>query len=79
MKRLIVLLIVVLMTSCSSDYLRLQDAQKKFPHLVITPPTSFLQKDGCSVIGTDTLTGAIYCIRYRPGYNNMVMSIMKVN
>jgi len=67
------------MGSCQSDYEMLKDAKKKFPHLVISPVTSFLANRGCNVMGTDTITGNVYCIIYRTGSNTSVSTIQKVN
>ena len=65
-KTILILLSIVLLTSCIDQMDRLNDAQHKYPKCVIQPTTSLLSRDGYDVMVEDTISNQIYVLRYYP-------------
>ena len=78
MKKLLIALLVIGMTSCVSDYDRLEDAKKKYPHAIVTPSTSLLNNQGYEITVEDTITNQIYALSYYPFSSTKIAQIRDV-
>ena len=78
MKKLLIALLVIGMTSCVSDYDRLEDAKKKYPHAIVTPSTSILSNQGYEITVEDTITKQSYAISYYPGSSTKIANIRNI-
>lgn len=78
MKKLLIALLVIGMTSCVSDYDRLEDAKKKYPHAIVTPSTSLLTTQGYEITVEDTITNQIYALSYYPFSSTKIAEIRNV-
>ena len=79
MKKLIALLLIVsTFTSCVSDYDRLADAKKKYPHCIVTPSTQLISHQGYEITVEDTITGQIYAVSYFVGSSTRIYSIRNI-
>jgi hypothetical protein len=64
MKKLLLALAVLGLTSCVNQMDRLKDAQKKYPKCIVQPTTSLLASDGYDIMVEDTITNQIYVLSY---------------
>jgi hypothetical protein len=64
MKKLVLVLAVLALTSCVNQIDRLNDAQKKYPKCIVQPTTSLLTRDGYEVMVEDTINNQIYVLDY---------------
>jgi hypothetical protein len=64
MKKLLLSLAVLGLTSCVNQMDRLKDAQKKYPKCIVQPTTSLLARDGYEIMVEDTITNQIYVLDY---------------
>jgi hypothetical protein len=78
MKKLTAILIIISLTSCVSDYDRINNAKKKFPNAVVTPSTGMIKRNGYEITIEDTLTHQIYAISYYPFSENKISSIINI-
>ncbi len=78
MKKLILLLSIIGMSSCINQMDRLSDAQKKYPKCVIQPTTSLLSRDGYDIMVEDTVANQIYVLRYYPFSTSKVADIRNI-
>jgi len=78
MKKILILLPILWLTSCVDQMDRLTNAQKKYPKCVIQPTTSLLARDGYQVMVEDTIANQIYVIQYYPFSTTKIMSIRNI-
>jgi hypothetical protein len=78
MKKLLLILPILWLTSCVDQMDRLSDAQKKYPKCVIQPTTSLLARDGYDIMVEDTISNQIYVIQYYPFNTTKIMSIRNI-
>lgn len=78
MKKLLLILPILFLTSCVDQMDRLADAQKKYPKCVIQPTTSLLARDGYDIMVEDTISNQIYVIQYYPFSTTKIMSIRNI-
>jgi hypothetical protein len=64
MKKLVLVLSVLGLTSCVNQMDRLKDAQKKYPKCIVQPTTSLLSRDGYEIMVEDTIANQIYVLDY---------------
>jgi nucleoside-specific outer membrane channel protein Tsx len=64
MKKTLLVLAVLALTSCVNQMDRLRDAQKKYPKCIVQPTTSLLARDGYEIMVEDTITNQIYVLDY---------------
>ena len=75
---LLILAIAVLLTSCVSDYDRIEDCKKKYRNGVVTPSTTLISRQGYEVTVEDTVTGQIYAVSYYPFSSTKINYIMNI-
>jgi hypothetical protein len=78
MKKLLLLLPVIFLTSCINQMDRLSDAQKKYPKCIVQPSTSLLAREGYDIMVEDTISNQIYVIRYHPFSTTKVADIRNI-
>ena len=78
MKKIILILVTILLTSCIDQSHRLMDAQKRYPKCVVQPSTSLLSQSGYDVMVEDTISNQIYVLRYYPFSETRVADIRNV-
>lgn len=78
MKKLLLILPILGLTSCVDQMDRLTNAQKKYPKCVIQPTTSLLARDGYDIMVEDTISNQIYVIQYYPFSTTKIMSIRNI-
>jgi PBP1b-binding outer membrane lipoprotein LpoB len=78
MKKLLLILTILFLTSCIDQMDRLADAQKKYPKCVVQPTTSLLAKNGYDIMVEDTISNQIYVLRYYPFSISKVADIRNI-
>jgi hypothetical protein len=78
MKKTLLLLAVLALTSCVNQMDRLRDAQKKYPKCIVQPTTSMLARDGYDIMVEDTITNQIYVVSYYPFSTTKISSIRNI-
>jgi hypothetical protein len=78
MKKLLLILPILFLTSCIDQMDRLADAQKKYPKCIIQPTTSLLSRDGYDIMVEDTISNQIYVLRYYPFSTTKVADIRNI-
>ena len=78
MKKILLVLFALQLTSCVNQIDRLQDAQKKYPKCIIQPTTSLLAQHGFDVMVEDTVTNQIYVLNYYVFSSNKIYSIRNI-
>jgi hypothetical protein len=78
MKKILLVLFALQLTSCVNQIDRLQDAQKKYPKCIIQPTTSLLAERGFDVMVEDTVTNQIYVLNYYAFSSNKIYSIRNI-
>jgi hypothetical protein len=78
MKKTLLLLAVLALTSCVNQMDRLRDAQKKYPKCIVQPTTSMLARDGYDIMVDDTITNQIYVVRYYPFSTTKIFDIRNI-
>ena len=74
----ILLLTVLVLTSCVNQMDRLKDAQKKYPKCIVQPATSLLAQEGYEVMVEDTINNQIYVLRYYPFSSSKISDIRNI-
>jgi len=77
-KHIAILALGIFITGCASDYDRLADAQKKYPHCIVTPSTQLLSNQGYELTVEDTITGQIYAVSYYIGSTTKIQSVRNI-
>lgn len=77
-KLLLIFAISVLLTSCVSDYDRIEDCKKKYKNGIVTPSTTLISRQGYEITVEDTITGQIYAVNYYPFSTQKIQSIMNI-
>lgn len=72
------LLILALLTSCVSDYDRVEDCKLKYKNAIVTPSTGMIKSNGYSVTVEDTITGQIYAVSYYPFSSSKIANIVNI-
>jgi len=75
---LLSILLIILTTSCVSDYDRLEDCRKKYKNAIVTPSTNLLARQGYEITVEDTVTKQIYAISYYPFSSTKIESITNI-
>jgi len=78
MKKLILLLSIIGMSSCVDQMDRLADAQKKYPKCVVQPSTSLLSRGGYDIMVEDTISNQIYVLQYYPFSTTKIQDIRNI-
>lgn len=78
MKKTILVLSTILLTSCIDQSHRLMDAQKRYPKCVVQPSTSLIAREGYDVMVEDTISNQIYVLRYYPFSETRVADIRNI-
>ena len=78
MKKTLLLLSLLWLSSCINQMDRLTDAQKKYPKCVIQPTTSLLARDGYDIMVEDTIANQIYVLSYYPFSTTKLSSIRNI-
>lgn len=78
MKKILILLPLLWLSSCIDQMDRLTDAQKKYPKCVIQPTTSLLARDGYDIMVEDTIANQIYVLSYYPFSTTKLASIRNI-
>jgi hypothetical protein len=78
MKKFLLSLLLIGLTSCVNQIDRLNDAQKKYPKCIIQPTTSLLARDGYDIMVEDTINNQIYVIRYYPFSKTSISDIRNI-
>jgi hypothetical protein len=78
MKKLLLILPILFLTSCIDQMDRLADAQKKYPKCVVQPTTSLLARDGYDIMVEDTISNQIYVLQYYPFSTTKVADIRNI-
>ena len=78
MKKFLLSLLLIGLTSCVNQTDRLNDAQKKDPKCIIQPTTSLLARDGYDIMVEDTINNQIYVIRYYPFSKTSISDIRNI-
>ena len=78
MKKTLLLLSLLWLSSCINQMDRLTDAQKKYPKCVIQPTTSLLARDGYDIMVEDTIANQIYVLSYYPFSTTKLVSIRNI-
>ena len=78
MKKLLLTLTVLGLTSCVNQMDRLRDAQKKYPKCIVQPTTSLLARDGYDIMVEDTITNQIYVLSYYSFSTTKISSIRNI-
>ena len=78
MKKTLLVLAVLGLTSCVNQMDRLKDAQKKYPKCIVQPTTSLLARDGYDIMVEDTITNQIYVLSYYSFSTTKISSIRNI-
>lgn len=78
MKKILIILPLLWMTSCIDQIDRLNDAQKKYPKCIVQPTTSLLSRNGYDIMVEDTFANQIYVLRYYPFSTSKVADIRNI-
>jgi hypothetical protein len=78
MKKTLLVLAVLALTSCVNQMDRLRDAQKKYPKCIVQPTTSMLARDGYEVMVEDTINNQIYVLSYWSFSTTKISSIRNI-
>lgn len=78
MKKVLLVLAVLGLTSCVNQMDRLKDAQKKYPKCIVQPTTSMLARDGYEIMVEDTSTNQIYVVSYYPFSTTKIYAIRNI-
>jgi hypothetical protein len=78
MKKLLLAVVVLALTSCVNQMDRLKDAQKKYPKCIVQPTTSLLAREGYQVMVEDTISNQIYVLDYYPFSTTKISSIRNI-
>jgi hypothetical protein len=78
MKKILILLPLLWLTSCVDQMERLNDAQHKYPKCIIQPTTSLLSRDGYEVMVEDTIANQIYVLNYYPFSTSKIADIRNI-
>jgi len=78
MKKLLLILPILFLTSCIDQMDRLADAQKKYPKCIVQPTTSLLAKNGYDIMVEDTISNQIYVLQYYPFSISKVADIRNI-
>ena len=78
MKKILLTLTVLALTSCVNQMDRLKDAQKKYPKCIVQPSTSLLAREGYEVMVEDTINNQIYVLSYYPFSSTKISSIRNI-
>ena len=78
MKKLLLILPILFLTSCIDQMDRLSDAQKKYPKCIVQPTTSLLAREGYEIMVEDTISNQIYVIQYYPFSTTKIVSIRNI-
>ena len=78
MKKTLLALAVLGLTSCVNEMDRLKDAQKKYPKCIVSPSTSLLAREGYEIMVEDTINNQIYVLKYYIGSSTRIYSIRNI-
>jgi hypothetical protein len=78
MKKLVLLVSIIGLTSCVNQMDRLQDAQKKYPKCIVQPTTSILARQGYEIMVEDTINNQIYVLHYYMGSSTKIWDIRNI-
>ncbi len=78
MKKLVLLVSILGLTSCVNQIDRLKDAQKKYPKCIVQPTTSILAREGYEIMVEDTINNQIYVIDYYMGSTTKIWDIRNI-
>jgi hypothetical protein len=78
MKKILILLPLLWLSSCIDQMDRLNDAQHKYPKCVIQPTTSLLSRDGYDIMVEDTIANQIYVLSYYPFSTSKIADIRNI-
>jgi len=78
MKKLLLALVALALTSCVNQMDRLRDAQKKYPKCIVQPTTSILAANGYEIMVEDTVTDQIYVLSYYSFSTTKISSIRNI-
>jgi hypothetical protein len=78
MKKVLLVLAVLGLTSCVNQMDRLKDTQKKYPKCIVQPTTSMLARDGYEIMVEDTITNQIYVVSYYPFSTTKISAIRNI-
>jgi hypothetical protein len=78
MKKLVLVLSVLGLTSCVNQIDRLKDAQKKYPKCIVQPTTSILAREGYEIMVEDTINNQIYVLDYYMGSTTKIWDIRNI-
>jgi hypothetical protein len=78
MKKLLLILPILFLTSCIDQMDRLADAQKKYPKCVVQPSTSLLAREGYDIMVEDTISNQIYVLQYYPFSTTKIADIRNI-
>lgn len=69
---------VFALTSCVSDFERIEDCKKKYPNGIVTPSTNLLMRQGYEITVEDTVSKQIYAISYYPFSTTKINAITNI-
>jgi hypothetical protein len=69
---------MLLFGSCVSDFDRIENCKKKFPHGIVTPSTGILKQTGYEITVEDTITHQIYGVSYFLGSDTKIYTIVNI-
>ncbi len=78
MKKLVLLVSIIGLTSCVNQMDRLQDAQKKYTKCIVQPTTSILARQGYEIMVEDTINNQIYVLDYYMGSSTKIWDIRNI-
>ena len=78
MKKILLTLTVLALTSCVNQMDRLKDAQKKYPKCIVQPTTSLLAREGYEIMVEDTINNQIYVLSYYPFSATKISNIRNI-
>jgi hypothetical protein len=78
MKKILILLPLLWLTSCIDQMDRLRNAQQSYPKCIIQPTTSLLSRDGYDIMVEDTIANQIYVLRYYPFSTTKIADIRNI-
>lgn len=78
MKKLLLAVTLLGLTSCINQIDRLNTAKKLYPKCIVQPTTSLLSRDGYEIMVEDTINNQIYVIRYYPFSSTKISDIRNI-
>jgi len=78
MKKLLLTVTLLGLTSCVNQIDRLNTAKKLYPKCIVQPTTSLLSRDGYEIMVEDTINNQIYVIRYYPFSSTKISDIRNI-